>query len=244
MDDLTRLLRESFEYSMTNVHTAFPAVVVKYDASTRRADVQPSIKRKLPSGEYMDFPVIPDAPVLFPGTKKYTIHFPLEKDDEVLCVIMERGTDKWRDSGASAVEESDPRRFCLMDCIVIPGLQPVEFIEGEGDGFSVVHKESTDGDVVASVVMDGDTFAVKHKDAALTIKGDKLSFKNGSKDFFTVLSTILDDVASAVSNTYGMKTFGSPASHTVTPDDIAKMQKNEQDLMQDKSDLGEVMEAG
>ena len=78
------MLKENFDYSMTNIHTAFPGVVVKYDKDTRRADIQPSVKRKLPSGEFVDLPVIPDAPVLFPGTKQYTVCYPLEKDDEVL----------------------------------------------------------------------------------------------------------------------------------------------------------------
>ena len=59
MNELTRLLKENFDYSMTNIHTAFPGVVVKYDKDTRRADIQPSVKRKLPSGEFVDLPVIP-----------------------------------------------------------------------------------------------------------------------------------------------------------------------------------------
>lgn len=258
MNELNRLLKENFEYSMTNVHTAFPGVVVKYDKDTRRADIQPSIKRKLPSGEYIDFPVIPDVPVLFPGTKQYTVCFPLEKDDEVLCICMERGTDAWRDTGGSGIEESDPRRFSLMDCAVIPGLQPIEFIDAEGDGFCVVHKSKPDGDLIASVVMDDDKIQVKQAKAVLTIKGDKLSFKNDSKDFFTVMSKILDDMKQSAENmkthagnVKSHKTAGSPANHSVSPDDIAKFQTDEQNFATDsqnfgtdKSDLGEVMEAG
>ena len=37
MDELTRLLKENFDYSMTNIHTAFPGVVVKYDKDTQAA---------------------------------------------------------------------------------------------------------------------------------------------------------------------------------------------------------------
>ncbi len=261
MDELTRLLRESFEYSMTNVHTAFPGVVVKYDPKTRRADVQPSIKRRLPSDKFVDFPVIPDVPVLYPGTRQYTIHYPLEKDDEVLCVIMERGTDAWRDSGGSGIEEPDPRRYSLMDCVAIPGLQPVEFIEGGKEGLSVIHKTKPDGDFISSVVMDDDRMEAKYKDSVdvliedkhvracvdkgvLDIGGNKLSYKNDKKDVFTVLSKILDDAMSSVRNVYSMETRGSPAKHKVSPGDVAKLKGNESDLGQDKDDLSQVMKAG
>ena len=244
MDELTKLLRESFDYQTANMHTAFPGVVVKYDAEKRRADIQPSIKRRLPSGEYAEFPVIPDVPVLFPGSKQYTLSFPLEKDDEVLCVSMERGTDAWRDTGGSGVEESDPRRFSLMDCAAVPGLQPVEFIGAEGDGLCIVHKAKPDGDMIAAVTMDDDKVEVKHKKAVVTLSDNKLSFNNGGKDIFTVLSKILDDLATFAGNVKGHKTAGSPGNHQVSPDDITKFAQDEQNIRQDKSDLGEIMKEG
>lgn len=258
MNELTRLLKENFDYSMTNVHTAFPGVVVKYDAEKRRADIQPSIKRKLPDGEFVDFPVIPDVPVKFPGSKQYTLCFPLEKDDEVLCLCMERGTDTWRDSGGSGVEENDPRRFSLMDCVAVPGLQPVEFIAAEGDGFCVVHKAKPDGDLISAITMDDDKIKVIHQKAVFRIKGNKFSFKNDQKDFFTVMSKTLDDMKTAAQNmkthadnVKAHKTVGSPANHNVSPDDITKFQADSQNFNTDaqnfgtdKSDLGKVMEAG
>lgn len=260
MDDLTRLLKESFEYETAKIHTLFPAVVESYDAKARRADVRPSLRRKLPDGTFADLPIISDVPVLFSGTKKYTISFPLEKGDEVLCCVIERATDAWRDAGGAEIEDEDPRRFSLMDCVAIPGLQSVDFIPAEGEGLCVVHRSGTEGDFISSVVIDDRKIEARFKDAAavlvedrhikatagagtLEMKGDKLGFKNESKDVFTVLSKILEDAADAVKNAYSMKTVGSPAQHAVSPDDIAKLTKSEADLKQDKSDLGEVMEA-
>ena len=81
---LMQLIEETFEYGMTNVHTAFPAVVKSYDAETRRAEVQPSLKRKMSNCEFMDLPIIVDVPVLYFGTAKAGIHIPLEEGDEVL----------------------------------------------------------------------------------------------------------------------------------------------------------------
>ena len=241
MNELNELLRESFDSFMTNVHTAFPAVVVSYDKEKRRADVQPSIKRKLPTGDFVDLPVISDVPVILQGTKKFTISFPLEKDYEVLCICTERSLDGWRDSGGSGIEESDPRRFNLMDCVAIAGLQAVDF-----------------GNETASIEVDDEKLLIKHDKAAFEIKGNKFSFKNDGKDFFTVMSKVLDDMKQAVENVKTFagnvkshKTAGSPASHTVSPDDISKFALDEQNFSTDsqnfgtdKSDLGEIMEAG
>jgi len=141
MNDLSRLLQEAFECSMSDVHTALPGVVVSYDAATRRADIQPSLKRKMPGGKFLEFPVVPDVPVIFPRTKNCTIHFPLEKDDEVLLVVSERGTDIWKGKGGKGIEESDPRRFDLQDCFAIPGLQPVKFQDNPPDGLSIQYKD-------------------------------------------------------------------------------------------------------
>lgn len=141
MQELTELLKEQIEYYMTNVHISFPGVVVSYDPKTRRADIQPSLKRKLPDGQFMDFPVLPDVPIQFAGTKNCTIHFPLEKDDEVAVFVMERSTDNWRDIGGKGVEDADPRRFNLMDCFAIPGLQPKEFVKTPEDGLSIIYKD-------------------------------------------------------------------------------------------------------
>jgi hypothetical protein len=178
MDALSKLLRESFEYNMTDIHTALSGVVKKYDPTTRRADVQPSLKRKMPGGKYLDFPVIPDVPVLFPGTKKYTLHFPLEEGDEVLLIASERGTDSWKAQGGKGIEETDPRRFDLQDCYAIPGLQPVEFIPVKEDGLNIVHKTAFDGDLISQVTMDDKKIEVKYKEKAdVLIEDDHIKAK-------------------------------------------------------------------
>ena len=178
MDNLTKLLKESFEYQMTDVHTAMPAVVVKYDPKTRRADVQPSLKRKMPGDEYMDFPIIPEVPVMFFGTKKFTIHVPPERDDEVLLVFSERGTDAWKAGGGDGIEEADPRRFDLQDCFALPGLQAKGFIPVEEKGLNIVHKTKPDGKLVSRVTMDDDGIVLRHKEKAdVVIRDDNITAK-------------------------------------------------------------------
>jgi len=246
MTELSQLIKESFEYNMTNVHTAFPGSVEKYDPKTRRADIQPYLKRKLPDGKFMNFPVIPDVPILFFGSKKYTVHFPLEKDDEVLVLVCERSTDKWRDSGGKEIEDTDPRRFNLMDCSAIPGLQPQEFIAVEDEGLNIVHKTAPDGDLISRVQMDDNHVDVKYKDSVIDMKkdvieatngkctiklnGDKVSIKNKGKSVFKIITTLWDKI-----KTTKPTTLGSPAQHNWNPAiEIA--------IETAKSELGMVME--
>jgi len=195
-DELNRLLRESFEYNMSNVHTAFPGSVEEYDPDTRRANIQPYLKRKLPDGNFMNFPVVPDVPILFFGTKKFTIHAPLEKGDEVLVIVCERSTDVWRDNGGKEVEDNDPRRFNLMDCFAIPGLQPKEFIVAKEAGLQIIHKDKPDGELIsqvlitddkietqykkkAKVVMEDDHITAKTNKCTAELTGEKISLNNG-----------------------------------------------------------------
>jgi hypothetical protein len=173
-DDLSKLLRESFEYNMTNVHTAFPGTVEKYDPATRRADIQPYLKRKLPNGEFMDFPIIPDVPVLFFGTINCTIHAPLEKDDEVLMMVCERATDQWRDNGGKGVEDTDPRRFNLMDCFAIPGLQPKKFQKTPETGISIIYKEKQ------KILIDDDTITIENGTSKAVLNKDDILLDNGT----------------------------------------------------------------
>jgi hypothetical protein len=229
MDALTKLLKEHFAYAMTGIHVALPGVVVAYNPKTRRADIQPSLKRKLPDGAFTEFPVIPEVPVVFLGTGKYTVHIPLEKDDGVLLIALERGTDTWKAAGGSGIEETDPRRFDLSDCIAIPGLQPVSFIPVDEPGLALVHKAAPDGETVSRIVMTDDRLEISHKKTGLTLKDDKIAVKNGEKSLFTILDTF-------IKNIIAMKTVGSPAQHVISPGDIQKLQ-------QDNADIAALLEA-
>lgn len=240
MDDLTQLLHEAHEADTARMHTSFPAVVVSYDADTRRADVQPSLKRKMPDGSYSTLPVIPDVPVLYAGTAKYTVTFPLEPGDEVLCVASERSIEAWKDTGGEDIADNDTRRFSLMDCVAIPGLQAVTFPAREGEGFCIVHEN--EGEQVASIAIDDDKIEIKRPDVTMRFAHGRLAVK-ADKDLFTVLQKTIDDMAQAVKKTYSMNTAGSPANHVVAPSDKQALMQSETDLKQDNSDLAEVMEA-
>ena len=171
-DEWRRMLKEVINCELMNVHTSFPGSVVEYNAKTRRAKIQPYLKREMPDGTFMNFPVIHDVPVRFFGTKKYTVHLPLEVDDEVEVNICERATDIWRDKGAVDNEDPDPRRFSIMDAYATPGLQPIEFIDTPEDGLMIKHKTAWDGKFISHVHMNDTKVEVKYKEKAKVLMED------------------------------------------------------------------------
>jgi hypothetical protein len=110
-------------HHLANVHTAMPATVVSYDASTGFAKVQPSIKRVYADGETVDLPKIINVPVVFPRAGKAFLHLPVTAGDCVLLVFSEASIDIWKAKGGK-VDPQDRRRHALTDAYAIPGGYP------------------------------------------------------------------------------------------------------------------------
>jgi hypothetical protein len=212
MQDMTDFMREFLDYYFTQVHTSLPGAVTEYDAGKRRATVQPSLKRRAGNKEYIAFPLLIDVPVQFPGTKKWTIHFPLEEGDEVAVSFSERALEAWKDVGQDGIEDPDPRRYDLCDAYCTPGLQPQEFIAATEPGLQIIHKDKFDGELISQVLMTDDKVEIKHKKLVLCLKGDKFSVKNGSKSLYTIFHTFFQNL-----QTINPTTFGSPATHSWNP---------------------------
>jgi hypothetical protein len=245
MQSLDDFIHESLEYYFTKVHTSFPGVVKEYDANTRRATIQPSLKRRAGNKEYVAFPLLIDVPVQFPGTKEWTIHFPLKEGDEVAVFFSERSLESWKDAGQDEIEDPDPRRFDLCDAYCTPGLQPQEFITAEEPGLQIIHKDKFDGGLISQVLMTDDKVEMKYKEKAkvtmeddhitgktekcsvemtsdvVTAKNSQLTMKlNASKASLKNASKnlymIFHTFFQALQNT-NPTTFGSPATHSWNP---------------------------
>jgi hypothetical protein len=220
MQDLTDFMREFLDYYFTQIHTSLPGVVMEYDAGKRRATVQPSLKRRAGNKEYIAFPLLMDVPVLFPGTKKWTIHFPLEEGDEVAVYFSERAIEAWKDAGQDGIEDPDPRRFDLCDAYCVPGLQAQEFIAAEEPGLQIIHKDTFDGEpfsqvlmtdklieVVfkerAHILMEDDCILGKTEKCSLELSSDKISAKNSRN------TLELNDAISLVTSGSGLVELGN-----------------------------------
>lgn len=119
--NLSDLLKQSFDCLMSSVHTAIPGTIESYDYKKKQAKVKPLIKQEFEGGEKLDYPVIANVPVIFPGSSDFILHYPLKKGDGVLLIFSERSLENWLSSRGTA-ETGDGRKFSLSDAIAIPGL--------------------------------------------------------------------------------------------------------------------------
>lgn len=123
--ELVDAVNQAIRGRLATVHTSMPGVIVSYDGATQKAVVQPVIRasRYDSDGEIesYQFPVIPNVPILFPSSADFSIVFPLEPDDPVTLLFMERSTDEWRATGEQDITPASLRRFDLSDCVAVPG---------------------------------------------------------------------------------------------------------------------------
>jgi len=114
--------------ALTNLNVALVGKVLSYDASKQVADIQPVVKRLVPSGVsesevVEDLPTLPSVRVLTLRGGGFFLHFPLKPGDTVLVVCLDRDTAPWFRKGESSAP-GDQRLHHLSNAIAIPGLFP------------------------------------------------------------------------------------------------------------------------
>ena len=101
--DTATLIRLALDARQMDIHTGMPGRVEKYDASTRKADIKPQLKRAVPDGQggYVieDPPVLPNVRVGWPKGGGMFMTFPLKKGDFVWVMFAERSLDAWKSKG-------------------------------------------------------------------------------------------------------------------------------------------------
>lgn len=117
--------RRILDARLADLHTALPGRVRSYDATTQTADIEPMIKRGVPTGGEEDevvletLPVLPSVPVLFPSGGQCFVTFPLTVGDPVLLVFSERDTSQFRATGAVS-DPGVPTMHGLSGAVAIP----------------------------------------------------------------------------------------------------------------------------
>lgn len=119
---LTDLIQSFLEYRLSDLHTALPARIVKYEAEQQKASVQPLIKKQYQDGTAESNSIITGVPVIFPSGGGALLSFPIQPDDLVLLIFSERSLDNWVASSGQEVEPNDSRKHDFSDAIAIPGL--------------------------------------------------------------------------------------------------------------------------
>jgi hypothetical protein len=104
--------------------TSLPGIIVSFNADAQTVEVQPAIKGLLrgPTGveTWVNLPVLPDVPVVFPSGGGFTLTFPIKAGDECLVVFSARCIDAWWQSGGTQ-QQIEQRLQDLSDGFCIPG---------------------------------------------------------------------------------------------------------------------------
>lgn len=136
---MSELLGAHFDYAISGVHTAIPAVVVGVkDLGQQRIDVQPAINMRSRDGEVSEQrPPILNVPIQMPVTKKGGLTYPIENGDSVWLMFSMRGLDIWKTSSIGFTSPNSVRKFDARDCVALAGVYP--FNESPNKGRSNSH---------------------------------------------------------------------------------------------------------
>ena len=121
MRHLTEALRTLKSDIFSEMRVMLPGTVERYDHTTQKASVLPSLRREYRDGEVQDMPVIEDVPVVWPRTGSASLTMPMRRGDGVMLVMSDRSLDRWKQRGG-LVTPRDTRKHALPDCVAVPGL--------------------------------------------------------------------------------------------------------------------------
>ncbi len=127
-------------YLTEELNTNFPAEIVAYDYKTQMADVQPLVKRHYADGTDLEYPIIPNVPVMMPRAGGAMLKLPVKEGDTVLLVCSKPSLENWLSEGGMSTQNTT-KQFQLIDAIAIVGLYPFteESPATEEDGLELIY---------------------------------------------------------------------------------------------------------
>ena len=121
---LQGVLQGAMRAALGNLRQCLPARVDAYDETKRRVTVTPLILEGYTDAEGQrraeQIPPITNVPVIFPGSGKTRLRWPIAVGDTVLLLFASTSLDRWLVRGGT-VDPADDRRHDLNDCIAMPG---------------------------------------------------------------------------------------------------------------------------
>lgn len=125
---LAEVISSAISGALEGVHTALPAKVVRYDASTQQADVQPLVKAAYTDEEgerqVASLPVVASVPVVMLTAGGFTFTVPVQNGNTGLLVFAEASLDRWLAGTGGEVDPEIDVRHGLSDGVFLPGLLP------------------------------------------------------------------------------------------------------------------------
>lgn len=128
--DLIETMQAWMERYVGEIHTAFPARVEAYDASTQKANLRPLVREPTQqadgSYEYEEMPILPAVSVVFPRVAAWAVTFPLAVGDTVLVVCQQTSPGAWESGeGNQPTHPGDTRRHSIAHAVALVGYYPV-----------------------------------------------------------------------------------------------------------------------
>ena len=122
-NEIKSIIKDWTNDRVANIHTCTPGKIISYNPKTNRADVQPVGEFKTNDERSLPYPIIHNAPIIFPTGNggKSGITFPIKSGDGCLIVFSEGQLEDFL-AGEKKSDSDDPRRHSLNDAIIIPGL--------------------------------------------------------------------------------------------------------------------------
>jgi hypothetical protein len=194
--DLTGLLRLALDDFATKIHTSIPGAIVSYDATTKKAQVQPLIQKRIWQGGALapiPLPVIYNVPVQFPGTPRWQISGDLQKGDTGAIMFSEASLDAWLSGSGGQVDPKDDRRFDINDAYFVPGIATFTApgIAGVSSGLLLKYLKSGGGDAAQILLKDDGTISINGGSQGVARNGDA-TLANATTDaaFWTFLQAV------------------------------------------------------
>ncbi len=121
---LAATIRATVDSRLGDHWVAVPARVESYDPVRYRVSAQPLVRRAYTDeeGERQTerLPVVPEVPVMMPGSGGVRFKFPIRSGDEGVLLFTSCSLDRWLSVGGE-VDPADDRRGALSDAVFLPG---------------------------------------------------------------------------------------------------------------------------
>lgn len=114
--------------AMFRTRCCIPCIVQSYNEAKNTVECQPAIRERIINEDgtiqYVQFPLLINVPVVFPGSANFDIKFPLSKNDECLVFFSDLSIDNFWQKG-SVQNPVEVRRHDLSDGMAIPCMMSV-----------------------------------------------------------------------------------------------------------------------
>jgi hypothetical protein len=194
MTTITDALRQAIQFQLYDLHTALPGVIISYDYTKQKAEVQPALKKSYLDGTTLDLPILSNVPVIFPKAGGASLTFPVVQGDTCLLLFIERSTDLWKSVGGN-VAPNDPRKFDLSDAVAIMGLFP----------FTENSLAENNSDVL--LTYKSSNIRIKESGDIQIETAGKVAIGNNSTEVLDIVSKILGILTTSVTTAVGNPIF-------------------------------------